>query len=711
MSDMLFAYELNMLGEGERREVEMHLMDCDHCYERARHFQTIGKLMRDDPEAQECVRSVVEDNQSTAESDSTMGISHVRRRTPVFLRFAVLASVIVLVLILKPWRIEFKPSHEAVASENRLAVMYFENLADSSGVGVLGEIVTNLFITDLSQSEHLQVVSNQRLYDILKQLGHEGAKSLDRNTANEVARQARAKWIITGSILQVQPRYIITAQLVEVSTGLTLASRKLIGEPHENVFAFVDRLTVEVKQMLALPSAAYREKDRLVVEVTTNSREAYYNYLKGLDNYNKLYYREAVVYFRQALELDSTFAMAYYYLAQLVDDDLIAKAVEYSDGTSPIEKHYISSLNAAISRDYEKAVEELQVAVKRYPEDKEAFYRMGRYRAAQGRHEEAIQMLDNAIRIDPGYGVAFNQLAYAYDAIGDFERAIQAVDNYILTAPGEANPYDSRGEICARNGRLDEAIDAYRRAAAIKPDFVSSWMNLGFMYIYKGEYSLADSCLRVLVSIGNQVQRSAARLYLSYIPLYQGKFEEALDVLDDGLSADRIGRAPGQAYQYAQILAEKGETEKAELVAGELQAYLADHDRPMASYHYARGFLELAVGNPSAAERHFEKAVTPSPDFFGRFVLARTRLQLGRLSESIAAFEELSREYSSLSLYLSNLSVSVYYYLGLAYEQEGDADRAKARYETFLKIWEDSDPGISSVKNAKERLARLRSKS
>ncbi|UCC43367.1 MAG: tetratricopeptide repeat protein, partial [Candidatus Zixiibacteriota bacterium] len=740
----------------ERREVEMHLLDCNHCFERARQFQTMSKLVRDDLEARECIDSVVADDQGMKRTDSARPVSAgLRRRAVLLLRFAALISVVVLVLILKPWRLEFEPSHELVALENRLAVMYFENLADTTGTGALGEMITNLFITDLSQSDHLQVVSSQRLYDILRLLGQEGAKTVDKNTAAEVARRARATWMITGSILSMQPQPVITIQLVEVSSGLTLASHRMTGEPDEGIFALVDKLTVEVKQMLPLPATADWGSDRLVAEVTTNSREAYYNYLKGVEFYNKLYGREAVVYFRQALELDSTFAMAYYYLAQLEDRDLITRAIEYSDGSSPIEKHYIRSLNAAYSGDYDKAIEELRVAVQRYPDDKQAYYRMGRYRYLQGRYEEAIGLFDTTVQIDPGYGVAFNMLAYAYDRLGNGDKAIEAIDNYIATAPDEANPYDSRGDICARNGRLDEAIESYKRAVEIKPDFVSSWMNLGFMYIYKQEYILADSALRVLISIGGQVQRSAARLYLSYIPFYQGKFQEALDVLDDGLTADRIDRAIKESaykhalkstimrelgdldraiqeielgieaysrtypedkelyrYRYVQFLAEKGDIEQATQVAQDLKEFLRGKNRPSLSYHYARGFVELAVGNTDAAEVEFEHAVEESGagDFFGRFVLARTRLELGKLDEAIADFEELSKVYSSIGLYCSNLTVKINYYLGLAYEQQGQFEKAMARYETFLDIWKNADPGIAEIDDTRERLTNLRNK-
>ncbi|MCH7689934.1 MAG: serine/threonine protein kinase, partial [candidate division Zixibacteria bacterium] len=87
-----------------------------------------------------------------------------------------LAIIIALVLVLKPWKLTVESTDEAVAAENRLAVMYFDNLVDPTDSTRLGEIVTNLLITDLSDSKHLRVVSSQRMFDILRQLGKEGSR-------------------------------------------------------------------------------------------------------------------------------------------------------------------------------------------------------------------------------------------------------------------------------------------------------------------------------------------------------------------------------------------------------------------------------------------------------------------------------------------------------------------------------------------------------
>ncbi|MGB3092988.1 MAG: serine/threonine-protein kinase, partial [Candidatus Zixiibacteriota bacterium] len=244
-----------------------------------------------------------------------------RRLLPFILPASVVFIIAVLFLILKPFKVEVVPEKSAIAKENSLAIMYFDNMVDREDSERLGEIVTNLLITDLSESEYVNVVSSQRLYDILKLLGREGEKKIDREVATQIATKAGARWMLLGNILRVEPQTVITTQLVDVETGQVKASQRVDGEMKEDVFSLVDKLTVEIKNDLSLPAAAQQEPDPSVADVTTHSPEAYRYYLEGLDHASKYYSTEAERSFRKAFEFDSTFAMAYLRLSMEWPDD------------------------------------------------------------------------------------------------------------------------------------------------------------------------------------------------------------------------------------------------------------------------------------------------------------------------------------------------------------------------------------------------------
>ena len=681
-----------------------------------------------------------------------------KKLLPFIVPASIVFILILLFLILKPFKFEIVPEEKAVAKENTLAIMYFENLVDREDKERLGEIVTNLLITDLSESQYMNVVSSQRLYDILKLLGKEGLKVIDKNVASEVATKADAKWMLLGSILQVEPQLVLTSQLVEVKSGKVMASQRITGEPQEKVFSMVDKLTVEIKKDLSLPIQAQKEKDPLVADVTTHSPEAYRYYLEGLDCLGKYYMEEAEKSFKKALEFDSTFAMAYFWLALLKDDSerngLTAKAVKYSDKVSQKEKHYIKFLETSTLGNEARVKKELEKIIELYPKEIFPLLMFGQIYHSARQYEEAVRYFNKIIEIDPLCKHAYDRLAYAYNDIGDFEKSIWAINKYISLAPDEANPYDTRGDLYAWNGKLDQAIDSYRKALDIKPDFYGSLNKLGLMYLFKREYAQAESCLRECYKRPEKEIRSGTRTALMLIPLHQGKFEQTLKVLDDGIAADRMEQAEGEqnankymfkaliyeekknldlAFKefekgmeimkrvdpivvlirsqgfYIRLLVQNNDLKKAEEVAKALKKDIEEKDQSLMCYYwYAAGWIERAKGNLTASLTNFEKATQAEPTFSRYYQLAKVSLESGRVGEAVAMLEKALSRYDNDRAGSSIWAVKAYYLLGLAYEKSGWNKKAIEKYEEFLDIWKDADPGIKEVEDARERLKKLK---
>jgi len=638
--------------------------------------------------------------------------------------------------------------------------MYFDNLVDPEDKDRTGQMITSLLITDLSESQYMRVVSRQRLYDILTLLGKEDLKKVDKTVASEVARKAGVKWILTGDILQAEPNIVLTSDVSEAATGKILATQRITGETGEDLFSVVDKLSAQIKEDLSLPEQAKKELDRAVADVTTHSPEAYRFYLEGLDYYNKVYFTEAEKSFEKALEIDSTFAMAYSRLALLKSGSeqkkLIAKAAEYSDKVSQKEKYYIKVLEADAFGNVAQCLKELRKLTERYPEEKEAFLWLGIDYYELRQFDEAVRYLNRAIKIDPLFKLAYNMLAYTYDQMGDFEKSIWAINEYISIAPNEANPYDSRADLYAYNGKIDQAIESYSRALEIKPDFYASLAKLGHMYLFKKEHAKAESCYKELSSSSEKDTRSAGRTYLALIPLYRGKLEDALEILDDGIAADRMEQTEGgqNAYKhnlkafiyeekkssnlvlreaeigreiyeraypedpvnlrpfYIHLLAESGKTAEAEEAARALKKAIEEKD-PTRMYFYwlALGFIELAKENARTAVTHLEKADQEaiSPAFQVRFSLARAYLEAGRLGEAVAELERALSRYDEIRAFFAIWAVKAHYLLALAYEKSGWEKTAIEQYEEFLDIWKDADPGIPEVEDARQRLAQLKS--
>ena len=753
--NMLHAFELGMLSEDDRLEFQVHLLNCRHCFERANNLEAVAELMRSDSEIQEVPRQIIRQQKELRVKTSKSEGSLLRPKLwPSVVPASLVVVIAIIILIVKPWHFEIRPTQEAVAAENRLAVMTFENLATPGDPQNLGAITSNLLIADLSESAYLQVVSSQRLYDIVRQLGKKDDQIIDREIAARTAARAGAKWMLTGSILGVEPQLVLTAQIVEVSSGNLLASQRIVGEQKEDVFSVVDRLTVNVKEALSLPSASRQEPDRRVADVTTHSAPAYRYYLEGVVNYQRYFGIEAASSFRKALEIDSNIAMAYYYLSYLGDAGAIERAVVLADRATAREKHYILSREACLVGDYDHAIVELRLALERYPDDKEAYYLIGVCYTGKLDFENAIQYCKRAVEIDPLYKVAYNQMAYAYDWKGNLDSSLQVIDMYISLAPDEPNPYDSRGDILTRNGKLPEAAQSYLQALQVRPNFCASLYKLGKNYVMLDSLAAADSCFRALVSCDDPTWRLIGRLALAYSPMRLGQFDEALRLLDEGLTAAkkqngdlalpsfnflkavafeekknlrlaldeieasiRVNNRNSRddktfnRHLLVHLLAQSGDIRSAERVAADLRDNLVSV-RDTLRYAFAIASIELAKGNLGKAITDFERAAedTVIPYTIANCMLAEAYMKAGRWADVVATLEEvLTKDFTDTRVYYGARTARAHYLMGVAHEELGHAGLATQQYQLFLDLWKHADPGITEIDDARTRLARLRS--
>jgi len=752
---MLHAYELGLLDDIQRRELELHLMECEACLENVKQFNPTAQLINRDPDLRKAIEEIAEEQTARATGPDQF-VSVKRRWLPKLVPTFAIAVILFILLLVKPWHVEIKMDEEALAAENRVAVMHFENLGDPADGQRLGEIITNLLITDLSESHYMQVISGQRIYDLLKLMGKSDSKKIDKDIAFKVATRARARWLLMGSILQVEPEVVITSQLIEVATGNSVATQKITASRDENIFSMVDKLSAEIKEDLILPKAARREPEIKVADVTTHSEKAYFYYLEGRDYCEKYYFIEAKQSFRKALEYDSTFAMAYYELSLFEVPGALENALKYIDKVSEREKYWIRYAKATAAGDGNLGVELLKELLKRYPDERNAYYIIGLGYHTQKKYDQSIQLFNKALELDSLYKPAYNLLAYGYSLSGDFEKALAAINQYIAIAPDEANPYDSRGDICVQYGKIDEAIESYEKALRIKPDYPESLYKLGALYFFKDEYARAESCFQVIAGMSDESRAGNGRLYLASVPMYQGKYGQAHRILDDAIAADRIANGAEKYFlnryvkamiyeeqgnlsaalkeagtaisifsagiqqndhhlcaYYVQLLAESGDTASAWAKCREYKDYVEKRKVDSSWYICSRGVIELASGNLQAAINELSglKVEWPSDYFNLGYMLGIAYMKAGYRDKAIKQFEDCLGRLDVNRIVWGIRAVKAYYYLGILYEESGENEMAINMYKEFLSILQNADPGIKEVDDARVRLDRLTKKS
>jgi tetratricopeptide (TPR) repeat protein len=126
-----------------------------------------------------------------------------------------------------------------------------------------------------------------------------------------------------------------------------------------------------------------------------------------------------------------------------------------------------------------------------FPHDKHVYYLAANWLMGVQGNDQAHHLLHKALEIDPEYAPALNNLAYLHARSREFTEALQAMDRYAALLPKEPNPQDSYGEILRMAGRFDGALDHYRAALAIDPNFNTSQVGLGDTYALMGDQERA----------------------------------------------------------------------------------------------------------------------------------------------------------------------------------------------------------------------------
>ena len=211
-----------------------------------------------------------------------------------------LVAIAVLIIALVIWKLI--PKKEAVLApkiENSIAVISFENQTGDKAYDYLQKAIPNLLITSLEQTGLLYVATWERMSDLLKQIGKENIEIIDRDLGFELCRREGIEAIVLGSFIKAGDMFATDVKVLDVETKRLLKSASSKGKGADSILeSQIDALSREVSQGIGIPEKKIEAAQIKVEDVTTNSMEAYNYFLRGGEDFFKLYYDSA----RQFLE-------------------------------------------------------------------------------------------------------------------------------------------------------------------------------------------------------------------------------------------------------------------------------------------------------------------------------------------------------------------------------------------------------------------------
>lgn len=141
--------------------------------------------------------------------------------------------------------------------------------------------------------------------------------------------------------------------------------------------------------------------------------------------------------------------------------------------------------------EYDKALADIDEAIKLQPGFGELFYNRGVINAAAGRSEEAMKDYNEALRLKPDLVVALSNRAGIYESKAQFQRAFEDRDQAVKLKPDYAKGYYNRGTDLLKMRQFDRAISDFDQAIKLQPDFAEAYGNRGTAYAELGQNALA----------------------------------------------------------------------------------------------------------------------------------------------------------------------------------------------------------------------------
>src|SRR5215831_8412958 len=491
---------------------------------------------------------------------------------------------------------------------------------------------------------------------------------LDEQPARLVAVNQGIGAVVIGELSRRGEKYNLSATALDAATGNVIDKTEATAANKDEVLLAIPKLAAPIRRALGDTTPESVQLDTARGPFTAASLEAVHQYGLAIEQQFAGKTQEALQSFSKLAEMDPNFARAWIGMAtasvnlgRRQDAEKYAKlAMEHVDRMTERERYRIRGLYYAITDNAQKCVEEYSALTKQYPADNIGHENLAVCYSYLHNMPRALEEARQAVQIAAKDLLARNNLALYACFAGDFPtcehegREVQRM-----------NPSDEDGYLLVANAQLAQ-----------------------------GHVSSAAQTYQELEKLSARCA-SLASSGLANLSLYEGKYQEAIQILERGVAADVAAKEPGQAADKLTMLAD------ARLMRGDRSAAIAAAEKAMVNsqsaktkFLAARTFIQ--TGDTAKAQKlaaDLGQEPLGEPQAYAKLILGEIALKAHNPTQAIQLFTEAK---NLADTWLAHFDLGIAYLEAQAFvEADSEFDTCIKRRGEVVELFNDDQPTYS----------------
>lgn len=427
------------------------------------------------------------------------------------------------------------PTESQDETIDSLAVFPSQMPGSDPNVEYLSEGITESIVNMLSRIPKLRVLACSTVFRFK-------GKDLDPQT---VGFQLNVKAVMMIRVMRLGEKLIIRSELVKVSDGSQLWGEQYNRSPND-ILLIQDEIAKAISESLKF-KLTRQDQIRLTKQPTENI-EAFNLYLRGRyfwNKYNKEWVLKAIDAFKQAIEIDSHYALAYCGLADAYfrlsnvsfqPRDVLPKAKEAALKAVQIDENLaeahssLALIYVYYEHDWMRAEKEFRRALQLDPYLVSAHQRYGSYLTFMGNYEASLRHYETALQLDP-FSLQINMnIATAYYLRGEYDRAVKHLNRTMELEPNYMPTHFVLGCVYIQQKRWQDAIKEFQFIYKLDEEAYLAMGFMGYTHALAGQRPEAETLLNVLQDLAKRKYVSPYAMLVIHLAL--GPEERVFELLE-----------------------------------------------------------------------------------------------------------------------------------------------------------------------------------